>query len=471
MTRFFKLVLLALTLACFSACTRGLLDSSSSPTPTPTPTPNPPPPPPPPPPGNGSLTQLNHIVFMLQENRSFDNYFGSLNAYRAAHGLGTNDVDGLPANASNPSYDGTTTVPAFHLTTMCTETVTPSWNPSRRSVDVADLTDPASPMNGFVAAAAHYSQDSNVSTPGAYADVDGIRAMGYYTDQDLPYYYFMATQFATSDRFFSPILSRTPPNRIADFAGSSLGMVGIPPVGTYFTQPTIFALLQNAGITWKIYETSGNTYLGYFHTFYQQYKSTNIVPISQYFTDVKNGTLPQFAFIETGVEKNETGGTSSLDEHPDANIQKGAAYVSTIINALMNSSSWKDTAFFLSYDEGGGNYDHVPPQAAVVPDSIAPMLNPGDVADTFSRTGFRVPIIVVSPFAKSGYVSHTVMDTTAILHFVEERFNLPSLTARDGAQPPMDEFFDFTNVPNLTPPTKVPTQPTNGACLIHSIVP
>jgi phospholipase C len=295
--------------------------------------------------------------------------------------------------------------------------------------------------------------------------------MGYYTDQDLPYYYFMTTQFATSDRFFSPILSRTPPNRIANFAASALGVVDDIPTGTNFTQPTIFALLQNAGISWKIYETSGNTYLGYFVDFFRQYKGTNIFPISQYFTDVKNGTLPQVAFIETGVETSDSGGTSQLDEHPDANIQKGAAYVATLINGLMQSPSWKDTAFILTYDEGGGLFDHVPPQPAVVPDAIPPNLQPTDDVDDYSRTGFRVPLLVVSPFTKTGYVSHTVMDTTAVLKFIEFRFNLPSLTARDAAQADMSEFFDWTNVPNLTPPSNVPTQPTDGTCSYHSITP
>ena len=423
------------------------------------------------PPGNGSITQLNHIVWMLQENRSFDTYFGSLNAYRSAHGLGSSDVDGLPAGASNPAWNGVGTVAAFHLNTVCTENVTPSWDESRRDINRNDPTDATTPMDGFVYSAAHYAQDSNQTTPGAYTDVDGLRAMGYYTDADLPYYYFMATQFATSDRFFSPILSRTPPNRLANLAASALGVVDDIPANTTYSEDTIFTLLQNAGITWKVYETSGNTYLGYFGTFYAKYKSTNIFPISQYLTDVKNGTLPQVAFIETGVEVSDTGGTSSLDEHPDANIQKGAAYVSSLINALMASESWKDSAFILTYDEGGGNYDHVAPQPAVIPDSIPPALGPTDDPDTYSRTGFRIPIIVVSPFTKTNYVSHTVMDTTAILKFIEKRFSLPSLTARDAAQADMSEFFDFTNIPNLTPPSNVPAQPTNGTCAIHSITP
>ncbi len=420
------------------------------------------------PPGNGSLTQVNHIVWMLQENRSFDNYFGSLNAYRQAHGLGANDVDGIPANASNPSWDGSSTVNAFHLNTVCIENVTPSWDESRRDVNRNDPTQKTGPMDGYVYSAAHYAQDENLKGHGPYSDTSGIRAMGYYTERELPYYYFMATQFATSDRFFSPILSRTPPNRVANMAASALGVVNNVPSGTTFQQQTIFHLLQNANISWKIYEVSGNTYLGYFQPFFAQHQD-HIFPISQYYTDLQNGTLPQVAFIETGVANDsDIGGTASIDEHPDTNIQKGALYVSKLINALMQSSSWKDSIFILAYDEGGGLYDHVPPQPAVIPDSIPPNLGPNNTVDDYSRTGFRIPMVFISPFAKSGYVSHTPMDFTAILKLIETRFNLPSLTARDGAQPDMTEFLDLTNVPNATPPSP-PTQPTNAPCTMHTL--
>lgn len=423
-------------------------------------------------PGNGSLSQVKHIIWMLQENRSFDSYFGSLNAYRAAHGLGSNDVDGIPSTYTNPTYAGTGTVAPFHASTVCFEGITPSWDASRRDINRynPESTSANQPMNGFAYSAAVYAQDNNAGG-GNFVDVQGLRAMAYYDDSDLPYYYFMATQFATSDRFFSPILSRTPPNRLANLAASALGIVNDIPTGTSFKEDTIFTLLQNAGITWKIYETSGNTYLGYFGAFYLKYKGTNIFPVSQYLTDVKNGTLPEVAFIETGVEVTDSGGTSELDEHPDTNIQKGAAYVQSLIDPLMQSSSWKDSVFILTYDEGGGAFDHVQPQPAVVPDNNAPMLLPTDDPGTYDTTGFRVPLLVISPFTKPGYVSHTVMDTTAILHFIEERFSLPSLTARDAAQAPMDEFFDFTNVPNLKPPSNVPTQPTDGKCSVHSITP
>lgn len=167
----------------------------------------------------------------------------------------------------------------------------------------------------------------------------------------------------------------------------------------------------------------------------------------------------------------EGGYNSELDEHPKNNIQTGAAYVASLINGLMTSPSWKDSVFILTYDEGGGLYDHVAPQPVVSPDGIKPKdLQPGDICTVgtgancdFTYTGFRVPLLVVSPFTKKNFVSHTGADYTAILKFIETRFGLSSLTQRDAAQMDMTEFFDFHGSPWATPPTP-PTQSTGGVC-------
>jgi phospholipase C len=173
---------------------------------------------------------------------------------------------------------------------------------------------------------------------------------------------------------------------------------------------------------------------------------------------------------------------AGLDEHPTvnddapSNIQTGAAYVASLINALMQSSSWKDSAFILTYDENGGIYDHVAPQSAVSPDGIKPVdLLPGDICTTttgptcdFVYTGYRIPMIMVSPYAKKNYVDHTVEDATAILKLIETRFNLPALTKRDAAQADMTEFFDFSSPPWMTPPTP-PAQNTSGACYVDHL--
>ncbi len=323
--------------------------------------------------------------------------------------------------------------------------------------------------------------------------------MGFYDGGDLPYYYFMASSFGTSDRWFAPAMTRTQPNRMYLYAGTSHGHVyPLTPTTPQLSDQTIFQLLQTNHISWKIYvhPNSGGctsasclisqSYINQFtfgNTIAHQYPQ-NLVPISQYFTDVQNGTLPQVAFIEPASQE-------LLDEHPSdddvapgaaPNVQNGSQYVSSLINALMNSSSWKDSVFFLTFDEGGGFYDHVAPQPAVSPDGIPPsdlvtqpsrdICAPGNGAGgytcDFTLTGYRVPLIVVSPFAKKHYVSHTVADYTAMLKFIETRFNLPSLTARDAAQMDMTEFFDFVNQPWATPP-KPPAQPTNGACYLDHL--
>jgi phospholipase C len=439
------------------------------------------------------LQSINHVIFMAQENRSFDNYFGQLPAYWAANGFPAQQLDGLPATAANPSFDGTTSVPAFHVASECIENLSPSWDESHQDYNLQNPTAPTAAMDGFVYNAAKYAMDNG------YTDTAGVRAMGYYDGSDLNYYYFMASNFATSDRWFAPVLDRTQINRMYLFAATSQGYAYPPGTNAAdnaaLTAPTIFDALESAGVSWKVYytdDTCGSTptdsqtpkgglradaagtsnagactYL----TQFAKYTApnalpSNVVPISQYLTDVQAGTLPSVAFIETGY-------LSGQDEHPSSgtNVQTGAAYVQSLIDPLMASPSWRDSAFILTYDEPGGLYDHVPPQPAVNPDGIAPKdLQPLDICTTpggsncnFDMTGFRVPVLVISPFTKKNYVSHTVADYTAILKLIESRFNVPALTQRDAAQPDMSEFFDFQNVPWATPPTP-PTQATSGVC-------
>ena len=406
---------------------------------------------------------MDHIIYMLQENRGFDEYFGQLNNYRVAHGLGP-DVNITPANASQLAYDHSTSFTSFHMNSMCVEDLSSYWNESHNDRNHTDPTSASAAMDGFANSA---GGDSRHSTVGY--DINGQRVMGYYDDRDLPYYYFMATQFAMSDAWFSPVMTNTPANRMYAMAGTSDGVVDKPL--TQINVPTIFDELQAAGITWKNYvpDFPNGSSLKAFPT-YAKYLNINIVPMSQYFSDLQNGTLPQVAFIDRDSK-------NGLDEHPGAgvNIQKGAAYVAKIINALMNSSAWPSSVFFLSYDEAGGFYDHVAPAQTVSPDGIPPMLGANDTctlttgpACDFVYTGFRLPNIVISPFSKPGYVDHTTMDTTAILKFIEMRFGVRSLTARDAAQPDISYFFDFTNKPNLTPPSP-PSQPTGGPCYITSL--
>ena len=407
-----------------------------------------------------------------------DTYFGQLPAYWQANGYPQASeqpaFDGLPATASNPSYDGTSTVAAFHVATECIQNLSPSWNESHVDWNRTDPTSSTPTMDGYVFNAASYAMHAPADEAPIY-DTAGVRAMGYYDDSDLNYYYFMASNFATSDRWFSPAMDRTQINRMYLLAGTSQGYAYPPGTSSAdnaaLTVPTIFDALEKAGISWKIYVTDpGATYLTMFAPYAPPNPlPANVVPESQFLTDAQNGTLPQVAMIEGGYN-------SGLDEHPKNNVQVGAQYVSGIINGLMASASWKDSVFILTYDEAGGLYDHVPPQPAVNPDGIAPKdLLPGDICTTpggancdFNYTGFRVPLIVVSPFTKKSYVSHTVADYTAILALIEKRFGVSPLTQRDAAQMDMTEFFDFQNIPWATPPTP-PGQVTGGVCNFQNL--
>ena len=469
------------------------------------------------------LSKLSHIIFMAQENRSFDHYFGEMRQYWADNGYADRSFDGLPqfnpASGLPPYYGPPPTNPgcdpadpppkdctidssspnieSFDLITQCTENTSPSWNEAHVDWDYYDpMGKSAAKLNGFVYTGAH-----DARADGFY-DYDGIRAMGYYDGGDLNYYYFMASNFATSDRWFNPAMARTHPNREYLVAGTSQG--DAYPVGTdngdksLLTATTIFQELVTAGVSWKIYVNPTHTgctgppynpacllqtsYIKYFQwgqtipTKYPKNIGTIGVTNSDFENDLRNGTLPAVAQIEPATD-------AGLDEHPSSSdsspsrTQNGALYVSEIINSLMTSSSWKNSAFILTYDEFGGIYDHVSPQKAASPDGIAPKdLLPGDICNkgqtgptcNFVYTGYRVPLIVVSPYAKKHYVSHTVADTTAILKLIETRFNLPSLTKRDAAQMNMTEFFNFAHPAWMTPPTP-PVQNTSDPCYLNKL--
>ena len=366
-------------------------------------------------------------------------------------------------------------------------------------------------LDGFVQTAAN---DARQNVP-PFLDTNGYRAMGYYdggnpsdpTDPgDLNFYYFMASNFGTSDRWFSPTMSRTQPNRMFMMAGTAQGhaypLGGTDPYDQQqLTAPPIFQALQNAGITWRIYvqpdpEAIGDcapneatphclyvvsgSYLQMFTygatVINDPTLSQNLVPMSQFATDAANGTLPQVAWLESPTD-------AGLDEHPSVddsapiNVQAGAAFVETQMKALMGGKSWSDSVMIFTYDEGGGLYDHVSPQPMPSPDGITPQdLRPGDICNgnggtgptcDFVFTGYRVPMFVISPYAKKNYVSHTIADTTAVLKLIETRFGLSALTKRDVVQFDMTEFFDFVGVPWATPPSNIPQQNRGGTCSLN----
>lgn len=485
--------------------------------------------------GGTGINAVNHILFLMQENRSFDHYLGMLNPYRRNHGFNvgddgkTYDIDGIDdkLGSINNQNDEGQTFKLFHTSTSCLDDMTASWLESYGDVNRFNFqTSRPIIMDGFVHTAEGFAKSGSGS--GSFTDLAGQRAMAYYEDTsvsgtpELNYYYWMASQFALSDRWFSPVSSKSTPNRIATVSGGTTqGYVMDPGVDDHAGQlgaETIFQLLDQHGISWKIYyskkDSSGvpETTLTYF-SYSSKYihrdsagnlviDGTHIAPMSQYFTDVQNNTLPAFSYIEANY--------GITDEHPGSgnSILKGQAAVANIINALMYSPSWSDSVFFLSYDEAGGEYEHVPPvpgqtnkftssalsglegdisSIAVNADGFNPCVpttpgvytnhcdlrpnmpgtHSGDapaVQGFAAQLGFRVPNMIISPFARRHYVGHTAMDHTAVIHFLEERFGLPALTRRDAAQPNLLDFFDFSGKPWATPPPKanVPVPPSVG---------
>jgi phospholipase C len=504
----------------------------------------------------GSLQSIDHIIFMLQENHSFDNYFGMLNPYRISNGWNigedgnTYNVDGIDDKLSTISNedDQGTSYSLFKFTSTCIDDMSSDWLASYGDESTYDFSVARRILvDGFVHNAEGYANSCSApgaggSCAGSFTDLSGQRAMGYYDQGFLNYYYYLASQFAVSDRWFSPVSTKSIGNRIATFTGGTTqGLVKDPGGDDHLSQldiPNIFQELDQTNVSWKIYYTvtegfcideddcsggSNSLYpatdfsnLTYSYQYLYENPSgaaciaptqpssvvgdssnsfcidpNHIVPLSAYFTDLTNGTLPSFAFIEAGYGNN--------DEHPGSgqSILAGQAQVANVVNSLMASSTWNDSVFFFSYDEGGGPYDHVPPvpghsndntdaslgvipdigQIAVNADSYSPCVPSGGVPTTHcdltsidpgansgdapavqgfgAQLGFRLPNIIISPFTRKHYVSHTPMDHTAVIKFAENRFigSNAHLTARDEAQPNLLEFFDFTNVPWATPPT------------------
>ena len=524
---------------------------------------------------SGSTNSVNHVIFMMQENRSFDSYFGMLNPYRVANGWNVADdgntynVDGIDdklATIANLDDEGAS-FPLFHTISSCLDDMTSAWLESYGDVNRYDFSTTRSIlMDGFVHTAEGEAKGG--FGDGEFTDLTGQRAMAYYADTgvsgapELNYYYYMASQFAISDRWFSPVSSKSTPNRIATLTGGTTqGLVRDPFTNDHLptlSVETIFQELDSTTppVSWRIYyslteggctEVDGDcgnqtnpslypvtTFSDFSYASKYLYNNptqapcvaptvgssavgdtsnsfcidtTHIAPVSQFLTDAAAGTLENFSYIEPAFGRS--------DEHPGSgqSIFTGQAAVANLINQFMASPSWADSVFFLSFDEGGGPYDHVPPvpnhsndyttianmgflplgnipdiaSIAVNPDSYFPCLgnpatahcdlnsvDPGAVPTDApavqgfaAQLGFRLPNLVISPFTRKHYVSHVPMDHTAIIKFVENRFVGPTahLTSRDAAQPDLLDFFDFNAVPWATPPasSSIPVPPAVGS--------
>jgi phospholipase C len=340
--------------------------------------------------------------------------------------------DGLPT-ATNPYPDGRLQR-AFRMPTTCQLAGTPSqeWAASHNAYDNGA-------NDGFV----------RTTISPASSEIVGAVAMGYWTGEDLPLTYSLASEFPIGDRWFCSVLGQTDPNRRYLIAATSSGMTddfGTSPadavanaaLGVPAANGTIFQRLSAAGISWADYSAhfpTGAT-MSLYAANDSAFFETNAPPLSQFFTDAKSGKLPQFSLLDPNY-------STQSQENPQ-NIAVGEGFLSQVLDALSSSGLWRKTLFILVYDEHGGYYDHVPPPAALAPDAIPPAVNPGESTyDGFARYGFRVPSVVVGPYAKRNHVSHQVYDHTSILAFLERKWNLNAMTYRDANANDLLDFLDL----------------------------
>ena len=384
----------------------------------------------------GTQIPIDHIVMIMQENRSFDHYFS---------GLSHDGVDVASPTATNPGPDGTP-VPRYHAQEYCISSdVNHEWAGAVIQYN-------GGKMDGFA--------KTNVTDK----DPNGHRALGYMDETDLPFYYDLARTFSISDRHFCSAPGNTAPNREYFAAASSRGAVdesniSLPQedaAGNHLQN--IYSLIDGAGISWKFYAPEFTPQTGSFAAtnfdFATSVFDKGAFPtIDDFYADAAAGTLPSISFIDEATSDKKS---CLSNEHPTKSPQLGQKFIANVVNAVMHSPNWKTTALFVTWDEHGGFYDHVYPPPACPPDDYPPAAfadgklvpQPG----AFDRYGVRVPLLVVSPYVKRGHVSHRVTDHTSLLRFIEARFNLPALTRRDAnAEPPFD-MFDFAH-PDFSVPT------------------
>lgn len=377
----------------------------------------------------GEQMPIDHIIVVMQENRSFDHYFRRLPQASNPQP----DVDVAADDWANPRADGTP-VRFHHDTERCVEDVAHGWNSVHRQYNDGR-------MDGFVTT----------------SDPAGDRALTYFDESDIPFYYALATTFAIGDRYFGSLLGPTGPNRLYLMAGTSFGLAH----NTLVSQDTrntpvnhLFSSLDAAGVSWKDY-AGGPRMLGFFPYYGIVRGATreHYGTIDDLHRDLAAGTLPAV----TIVEPNYVGdGGDRVDEHAPGIPMQGERFVERIVRSLMASPLWARSALFITYDEHGGFADHAVPPAACEPDALTPRINGMPAAGRFDRLGVRVPFLVVSPYARRHFVSHRTFDHASILRFIEARFGLPALTRRDANANIPTDLFDFANPAFMTPPTLPP---------------
>lgn len=368
------------------------------------------------------MSVIKHIVFIVKENRTYDVYFGHYNK-GGAHG------------STMVKLSNGTTVPSIHLPDSTPLDICHAWKCTLSDMDFGKMD--------------HFDTDPSCTANGK------LICTGQLTRADIPNYYSYADHFVLGDMFFSSITATSFPNHLYTIAGTSGGVISqsllgnkievgcraeegttaqqLDEYGNLTTQypcydyTTLGDLLTAAGISWKSY-APGNIAYNAYNAINHIYNDSAVwnatyAPDPQFLTDVQSGNLPAVSWLVT------LGG----NEHPPISTCLGQNWAVQQINAIMQSKYWttEPTAIIMTWDDFGGFYDHVKPP----------------VEDIYGL-GPRVPLLIISPYAKPGHVTHTLMEASSVLKFIEERFGLPSLGNRDLTANDISDAFDFTQAPN-----------------------
>jgi phospholipase C len=388
--------------------------------------------------GNAAIP-IDNIIIIVQENHSFDNYFGTYP-----------NANGIPANTMLPLVPGGPLV----LKPFLAKTKTP--HDLQHAWVAAALAYDNGLMDGFywsayIESAAYYGQSITVPQPDPnlvqIAPTPtptptppnsppkqpswAINALSYYDSTVIPNYWNYAQNYTLCDNFFSALRGPSLPNHLYTVAAQS-GEVVRNYSHTYkltYSFPEIMDELLQAGVSWKYYTGQPNPHVqgvwnplpGFPQITSNPAQFANVVSTSQFYTDIKNLTLPQVCWLIPSGQNSE---------HPPHDITIGMAYVTKLVNTVMQSKYWQNCAIIITWDDYGGFYDHVPP-----------------IQTDQNGFGFRVPCLVISPYALSNTIVHTQYDLTSILKFIETKFVLSSLTGRDSAANNMLDCFNFTQTP------------------------
>jgi phospholipase C len=364
--------------------------------------------------GRETATPLEHLVVLMQENHSFDNYFGT---YPGA--------DGIPPGTCmpvDPEFPDGECIEPFPITDSDVELEDPDHSTATHWLQYNE-----GGMDGFVHALNIRNQD-------------GRLAMGYYDDRDLPYYWNLVDEYVLFDRFFSSAAGGSFINHMYWVAGT--GVDRRPVERGLDEYVTIFDRLQEAGVEWKFYVQNYEPGLTYrtvdeypsdraaqvvwvpilnFDRFLDDPElNGRIVDLDEYWLDLERGTLPAVAYIAP----------SGPSEHPPGSLMAGQRFVRSLIQGLMRSSAWETSALLVTYDDWGGWYDHVPP----------PVVD----ADGY---GFRVPAFLVGGHARRGHIESTTLDYASILRFIEDNWALEPMADRDRDANSIAGAFDFSQPP------------------------